>query len=476
MTGKTNILIVDDERHTREALMRYLRNRFAVTGAEDGAQAIELLRTNDYDLVLTDLRMPGADGMSVLEAALAKGNHPACIVFTAYGTIEAAVAAVKAGAFDFVAKPVRLDRLDEVVAAALKHRAAQSAPAADPEPAAPADAGKTPPPIPGDIVFGESPAMQQVEDLIRQTAPSRVNIMLSGESGTGKEVIARAIHDSSGRKGLFVPVHCAALPANLLESELFGYERGAFTGAEQRRKGRFELADGGTLFLDEIGEIDPSTQVKLLRVLETRTVERIGGVEPVQCDVRLVSATNRNLAQMVAEGTFREDLFYRLEGVSIVMPPLRERRQDIPELARRFILKAAQENDRPVSGLDDQALALLVQYDWPGNIRELKHTIERMVVLARGNILTAADVPPEIRSGRPPQTVPPATAATAPRPPETAAPVTERLDESERVVIERALERCNGNRTHAAAALGISRRTLLRKLRAYADADAATGK
>ena len=465
MNPKADILIVDDERHTREALMRYLRTRFTVTGAEDGAQAIDLLRTHDYDLVLTDLRMPGADGMSVLEAALAKGNHPACIVFTAYGTIEAAVAAVKAGAFDFVAKPVRLDRLDEVVNAALKHRAAKAAP--QPAADAPAEAKPAAPPLPGDIVIGDSPAMRQVEELIRQAAPSRVNIMLTGESGTGKEVIARAIHDASGRKGLFVPVHCAALPANLLESELFGYERGAFTGAEQRRKGRFELADGGTIFLDEIGEIDPSTQVKLLRVLETRTIERIGGVEPIQCDARLVSATNRDLARMVAEGTFREDLFYRLEGVSIVTPPLRERRADIPELTRRFIARAAQENDRPVSGIDDDALALLAAYDWPGNIRELKHTVERMVVLAHGTTLTAADVPLEIRSGAPR----PAASDATPAP----TPVSERLDESERAIIERTLARCNGNRTRAADALGISRRTLLRKLRAYAEADAANG-
>ena len=398
-----------------------------------------------------------------------KGNHPACIVFTAYGTIEAAVAAVKAGAFDFVAKPVRLDRLDEVVNAALKHRAAKAAPQpAEPAADAPAEAAKPVSPLPGDIVIGDSPAMRQVEELIRQAAPSRVNIMLTGESGTGKEVIARAIHDASGRKGLFVPVHCAALPANLLESELFGYERGAFTGAEQRRKGRFELADGGTIFLDEIGEIDPSTQVKLLRVLETRTIERIGGVEPIQCDARLVSATNRDLARMVAEGTFREDLFYRLEGVSIVTPPLRERRADIPELTRRFIARAAQENDRPVSGIDDDALALLTAYDWPGNIRELKHTIERMVVLAHGTTLTAGDVPPEIRSGAP---RPAAADAATPAP----TPVSERLDESERAIIERTLARCNGNRTRAAEALGISRRTLLRKLRAYAEADAANG-
>ena len=307
--NKPEILIADDELHTREALKRYLRSRFSVTAAEDGAEAIEFLRNRDFDLVLTDLRMPGADGMGVLEAALSKAVKPECVVFSAYGSIESAVAAVKAGAYDFVPKPVRFDKLDEVIAGALAKRGARET-----------EQQKASLSASGEIVIGDSPAMQKVADLVRTAAPSRINMLLTGESGTGKEVIARAIHDASGRKGLFVAVHCAALPATLLESELFGYEKGAFTGAAERHRGRFELADGGTLFLDEIGEIDPATQVKLLRVLETRTIERIGGTEEIHCDTRLVSATNRDLAAMVKEGTFREDLFYRLEGVTIQMP------------------------------------------------------------------------------------------------------------------------------------------------------------
>ena len=333
--SKPEILIADDELHTREALMRYLRGRFAVTAAEDGAEAIEFLRNRDFDLVLTDLRMPGADGMGVLEAALSKAVKPECVVFSAYGSIESAVAAVKAGAYDFVPKPVRFDKLDEVIAGALAKRGARQTGKEEKSLSAS-----------GEIVIGHSPAMQKVADLVRTAAPSRINMLLTGESGTGKEVIARAIHDASGRKGLFVPVHCAALPATLLESELFGYEKGAFTGATERHRGRFELADGGTLFLDEIGEIDPATQVKLLRVLETRTIERIGGTEEIHCDTRLVSATNRDLAAMVREGTFREDLFYRLEGVTIQMPPLRDRRDDIAPLTERFLRQAAQENER----------------------------------------------------------------------------------------------------------------------------------
>ena len=468
---RKSILIVDDELHTREALMRYLRGRFDVTGAEDGATALELLKNHDYDLVLTDLRMPGADGMSVLEATLSKAVRPPCIVFTAYGTIENAVAAVKSGAFNFVTKPVKLSQLDEVIDAALASRAEPEPKAADTD-VAEKKAGN--PTSSGEMVIGNSPAMRRVFELVRDAAPSRINILITGESGTGKEVIARAIHDASGRKGLFVPVHCAALPANLLESELFGHEKGAFTGAVERRKGRFELADGGTIFLDEIGEIEPAIQVKLLRVLESRCVERIGGHEQIRCDARLVAATNRNLAAMVAEGTFREDLYYRLEGISIEMPPLRDRREDIPELTRRFIAAAARENGRGVSGITPQAQQMLDAYSWPGNIRELKHCVERMVVLAHGDLLDVGDIPENIRAGR----VVKALMAPAPAPvfaPEngpvsTLMPspgVVPKLGESERELILRALELCGGNRTRAAAELGISRRTLHRRLHAY---------
>ncbi len=461
---RKSILIVDDELHTREALMRYLRGRFDVTGAEDGAAALELLKTHDYDLVLTDLRMPGADGMSVLEATLSKASRPPCIVFTAYGTIENAVAAVKAGAFNFVTKPVKLSQLDEVIDAALASRA----PSETPKAATAATAETTENPTSsGEMVIGRSPAMRRVFELVRDAAPSRINILITGESGTGKEVIARAIHDASGRTGLFVPVHCAALPANLLESELFGHEKGAFTGAIERRKGRFELADGGTIFLDEIGEIEPAIQVKLLRVLESRSVERIGGHEQIHCDARLVTATNRNLAAMVAEGTFREDLYYRLEGINIEMPPLRERREDIPELTRRFIETAARENDRAVSGITPQAQRMLNAYSWPGNIRELKHCVERMVVLAHGDQLDVGDIPENIRTGHVVKALCAPVADNAGTLPPPHSETVPKLGESERELILRALELCGGNRTRAAAELGISRRTLHRRLHAY---------
>ncbi len=444
-----SILIVDDEIHTREALTRYLRGRFEVSCAEDGAAAIELLKNNDYDLVLTDLRMPGADGMSVLDAALSKASPPACVVFSAYGTIESAVAAVKAGAFDFVPKPVKLDRLDAVIDKALAKRSGEAAPKTPEQPLSSS----------GAPVVGSSPAMKAIAELVRDAAPSRSNILICGESGTGKEVIARAIHDVSGRKGLFVPVHCAALSANLLESELFGHEKGAFTGAGEMRRGRFELADGGTLFLDEIGEIDLSIQVKLLRVLETKTIERVGGHEPIVCDARIVAATHRDLAEMVKEGTFREELYYRLGGIQLTMPPLRDRRVDIPALVARFIGQAAKENDRAVSSISPEAEAALTAYSWPGNIRELRHCIERMVVLARGSRLELADVPDKVlhaEPGAPPVAAPPPSAVAAPT-----------LEARERELIMETLAKCGGNRTLAAGKLGISRRTLHRRLKEY---------
>lgn len=448
---QASILIVDDEIHTREALTRYLRGRFEVSCAEDGAAAIALLKSRDFDLVLTDLRMPGADGMSVLEAALSKASPPVCVVFSAYGTIESAVAAVKAGAFDFVPKPVKLDRLDRVIDKALARRAAEA-----------------PPEVPersltssGAPVVGVSPAMREIAELVRDAAPSRINILICGESGTGKEVIARAIHDASGRKGLFVPVHCAALAANLLESELFGHEKGAFTGAVEMRRGRFELADGGTLFLDEIGEIELSVQVKLLRVLETRTIERVGGHEPIACDARLVAATHRDLGEMVKAGTFREDLYYRLGGIQLTMPPLRERKEDIPALVERFMAQASEENNRQVGAIAPEALAALVNYPWPGNIRELRHCIERMVVLSRGHRLEIGDVPDKILHGE--------SAVPAIRPvyPVVATPAAPTLEARERELIMDALKRCAGNRTLAAKELGISRRTLHRRLKEY---------
>lgn len=449
MAERPEILIVDDEHNTREALARYLRGRFSVTTAADGEVAIELLKERNFDLVLTDLRMPNADGMSVLEATRSKADRPLCILLTAYGSIGDAVAAVKQGAFDFVPKPVKLDKLEEVIDAALasRHPAAEEQSSATSAPEEGSDS---------ELVFpapGSDDPMGRIMEMVATVAPTRSTVLLTGESGTGKEVIARLIHDRSGRTGYFVPVHCAALASTLLESELFGYEKGAFTGASERRKGRFELADHGTIFLDEIGEIDAATQVKLLRVLESRSFERVGGTETVKVDVRLIAATNRDLRKMVAEKSFREDLFYRLSVVNLELPPLRERRGEIPVLIRRFIAEFAKENQRDVDGIEPDALERLVQYDWPGNIRELRNCIECMVVLAKGHELTLTDIPENIREARPVAAVPE----------EKELPVGT-FEATERELIEKALAECNGNRTAAAKLLGISRRTLHRRL------------
>ncbi len=443
--ARLSLLLAEDERNTREALYKFLRARFDVTMAEDGITALNLLSRNHYELVLTDLKMPGADGMQVLETALKQEPKPVCLVFSAYGGIEDAVRAVKLGAFDFVVKPVKLDELELKLDRALEAHSLREENRQLRE--------KLGGPGP-EAVVAQSQAMKEVLETIRQVAPTRSTVLITGESGTGKEVAARLLHKLSGRDGKFVAVHCAALASNLLESELFGHEKGAFTGATETRKGRFELAQDGTLFLDEIGEIDAAVQVKLLRVLENRSFERVGGEEELYCDARLLAATNRDLAEMVREGTFREDLFYRLDVVNIKMPPLRERTEDIPILVQRFIEQFALENRKPVTGISEEAMDCLMVYRWPGNIRELRNTVERMVVLSRGEILGEDNIPPAIRRSAGPETLPLAARQ-------------DRLDleHNERYLIQKALEECGGNRTRAAEKLGISRRTLHRKLK-----------
>ena len=444
--SQPSILIVDDERNTRDALARYLRPKYEITIAEDGIRGINLIQRNDYDLILTDLRMPGADGMGVLDAALKKKSPPPCIVFTAYGSIETAVNAVKGGAFDFVTKPVNLDRLEIVINRALESKMLKDENRMLRK--------KLRNEFEIDSIVAKSAPMQEVLETVRQVAPTRSTVLITGESGSGKEVIAQAIHQLSGRKGAIMAVHCAALPPTLLESELFGHEKGAFTGAVEQKKGRFELADNGTLFLDEIGEIEPQIQVKLLRVLETRTFERVGGVEQVFTDTRLISATNRDLRNMVAEGKFREDLFYRLDVVNIHIPPLRERQEDIPILVKTFIDEFAEDNGKGQQSISEEALNALCNYKWPGNIRELRNCIERMVVLSRGPLLQLDNVPVGIRGGN----IDALAAISSP---------TLDLDRNEKMLILKALEECNGNRTNAAEKLGISRRTLHRKLKEY---------
>jgi len=443
---RLRILVVEDERSTREGLLRMLRGEYEVTLAEDGTRAINLLARHEYDLVLTDLRLPGADGMAVLRAALSRERPPACIMLTAYGSIETAVAAMREGAFDFVAKPVNLDQLEVVIKRALETRrlAQENRELRQ----------RLEQKFGLEAIVGESAAMHEVFETVKQVAPSRVTVLLTGESGTGKELIAQAIHQLSGRSGPFVPVHCAALSSSLLESELFGHEKGAFTGAVEQRRGRFELADRGTLMLDEIGEVEPQVQVKLLRVLETRAFERVGGNATIQTDARLIAATNRDLKAMVERGEFREDLFFRLSVVNLRLPPLRERPEDIPLLVRRFIDEFARENRREITGISAEALALLCRHDWPGNVRELRNAIEQMVVLSRDRELQVRNLPPAIREKVDPAGVRPVSRGSS-------------LDvaANERLLIERALAQTKGNRTAAAALLGISRRTLQRKLR-----------
>jgi DNA-binding NtrC family response regulator len=453
MSDKKTILIADDEFNTRTALERFFKRKYAISTAADGSEALTQINAGNFDLVLTDLRMPGADGMSVLEAAAAKGIP--CVLLTAYGSITDAVQAVKLGAYDFVSKPVKLAQLETVIEAAL---AQEKAAEGTPEPAVP----PVPASVPGIVTpDGISTPMAAIYETARTVAPSRASVLLAGESGTGKEVVAKLIHESSGRTGAFVPVHCAALTSTILESELFGCEKGAFTGANERRAGKFELADKGTVFLDEIGEIDAATQVKLLRVLETRSFERVGGNETVHSDFRLISATNRDLKQMVRDGSFREDLYFRLSVINLKLPPLRERRSEIPALVKLFISEFSAENGMNVPGISPGTLDKLCNAAWHGNIRELRNCIESMVVLSGGKTLDDSLLPAELFE-KTAETAEKSTIVPSPADQDSSSALD--IHDAEAKLIAQALEKCGGNRTRAAEMLGISRRTLQRKL------------
>ena len=447
MVTQPTILVVDDEKNTRDGLSRALGRRYRILLAENGQRALDLLTEHPVDVVLSDVRMPGMDGLTLMKRVLARSPQPTFILLTAYGSIETAVEATKLGAYDFLAKPVNLQHLEHKLQQALRSRGLELE---NQNLREELDAR-----FGMENIIGQSTAMADVFDSIRQVSPSRATVLLEGESGTGKELVAHAVHRLSPRaNGPFVPVHCAALSETLLESELFGHEKGAFTGAVERRLGRFEQADAGTLFLDEIGEINASIQVKILRVLEERRVERVGGSEFVDVDVRLIAATNRDLKTMVDEGSFREDLYYRLYVVAIRMPPLRERRTDISLLINHFFSVFNKENDKHIEGLTPDALDLLGSYAWPGNVRELRNVIERMIVMGRGPRLTVRDVPIQIRE-------------------DTGQVVSMRkggelsLHEAERNMVQKALKTTNGNRTRAAELLGISRRTLHRKINEF---------
>ncbi|MBP5673948.1 MAG: sigma-54-dependent Fis family transcriptional regulator [Victivallales bacterium] len=460
MTKKPKILVIDDERNTREGLREALEDDYDVLLAEDGLKGLALLDANpDVCIALTDLRMPGMDGMDFVRTVSARKNAPLVIMLTAYGSVQTAVEALKVGAYDYLSKPVDLDNLEMMIDRGMKVLRDRTE-----KNGAVGEGGAV-------NIIGSSAAMTAVLDSIRQVATTKATVLVTGESGTGKELVAQAIHKLSPRANkAFKPVHCAALSENLLESELFGHEKGAFTGANERVAGRFEMADGGTLFLDEIGEISLAVQVKLLRVLETHQFERVGGSETLTVDVRVVAATNRDLKAMVEQGTFREDLFYRLNVVNIRIPALRERREDIPEILDYYLKKSAADNGKDVSDISPEALGILMAYDWPGNVRELRNCVERMVVFARGATLTVTDVPVDIRSAVGEQ--------FEVKPASTEKPSAERTEllrdviglnvkENEKSLIMKALEECGGNRSKAAQKLNISRRTLYRKLHEY---------
>ena len=446
------ILIVDDEKHTREGLRASLEDSFEVYIAADIGGALGVLERETVDLVLTDLRLGGEDGMTLADKVLALPHPPIVIVMTAYGSVDAAVEAMKRGAYDFVTKPLNIDRLEMLIQRALRSRKVEKE-VVELKQVVDKKFGL-------ERLIGDSLAMEEVFDTIKQVAPTRATVLIQGGSGTGKELAAQAIHALSGRpKPKFVAVHCAALSPQLLESELFGHERGAFTGAVERRIGRFEQANGGTIFLDEIGEIDSATQVKLLRVLgEDRSFERVGGNVPIKVDVRLVAATNRNLEKLVAEGKFRDDLFFRLSVVPITMPLLRERKEDIPLLVAAFLKTFAEENGKPVPEIADEAMQAILRYDWPGNVRELRTAIEHGVVMTKSGRITLRDLPAFVRE---------APAAAPGMSAEKYLPLKGsrfNLHDTEHRLILQALEDTGGNVTHAAKKLGISRRTLHRKI------------
>ncbi|MCB1105593.1 MAG: sigma-54-dependent Fis family transcriptional regulator, partial [Cephaloticoccus sp.] len=429
---------------------------YDVSVAANADEAFNLMDAQPFDVVVTDLRMPGKSGLKVIDKALALSNRPAVLMMTAYGNIETAVEAMKRGAVDFLTKPVNIERLEVLIQRALRTKTLE------------VEVNQLHERLDEKFNFthiiGHSAKLQEVIERVKLVAPSRATILVEGESGTGKELIAQAIHQASPRaRGPLIAVHCAALSENLLESELFGHERGAFTGANERRIGRFESADGGTLFLDEIGEISASTQVKLLRFLENKTIERVGGAKPIELDVRLVAATNRNLEQMVRDGKFREDLFFRLNVVRIAMPPLRDRADDIPLLLTHYLKVFSEENKSPALTLEPGAVRTLQAYAWPGNVRELRNFCENAVVLHRGGSLTEYDLDPKFRGGAAPSGGGESGGAPA------ANPLS--IEENEKRVLREALIKSRGNRTKAAELMGISRRTLHRKIAQWPELD-----
>ena len=448
---RTKILIVDDEKNTREGVARFLRTKdFDCELADNGKTALEILNSFKIDIVLTDLRMPAMGGMELIKKIKEISKEITVIVLTAYGSVETAVEALKRGADDFLTKPINLEKLYITITRitktiSLEQENKQLKRQLDDK-------------FGLEKIIGNSNAIQKVFDVVKQVAPSRASILIQGESGTGKELIAQAIHGLSTRSSYpFVPVHCASLADNLLESELFGHEKGAFTGAIAQKIGRFEQANHGSLFLDEVGEISMAVQVKLLRVLQEQVFERVGGTQTIKTDIRLIAATNKSLDDEVKNNSFREDLFYRLNVVTINLPPLRDRQEDIPLLIDHYLKKFRKENNKSSLEIDKNAIKVLQKYLWPGNIRELRNCIENMVVLAKTDVLSADDIPEKIVFSLQSNVnlLNPGSNSKL------------NIKNREKELIIKALDETKNNRSKAAEILGLSRRTLYRKLQKY---------
>jgi two-component system response regulator HydG len=445
MPPKT-ILIADDEEAHRLMLRAHLeREGFAIVEASNGQDAIEKVSERIVDLVLMDIRMPAIDGMEALVRIKKLNPAMPIIIMTAYGSIDSAVEALKSGAEDYLTKPLDMDELIIKVKRAIRYHQLEEENILYRERLG----------IRFDFsnIIGKSPKMRELFETLSMVAPTGATVLLLGESGTGKEIIANAIHQNSPRREKpYVKVNCAALPETLLESELFGHEKGAFTGAIDKKKGRFERADGGTIFLDEIGEMSLPTQTKILRVLQERDFEPVGGTKTIKVDVRIIAATNKHLEEEVSKGRFREDLYYRINVVPIIIPPLRDRREDIPLLAEHFLRIYSEKNRRTIKGFEQGVMQAFIQHSWPGNVREIENIMERMVIMSKGDTITLDDLPPAL-AGRQQE--------------EESTPSPTSLKDVERETIVKTLQQAGGNRTKTAAILGISRKTLQNKIREY---------
>jgi two-component system NtrC family response regulator len=446
-----NILVIDDEAAQKDVLTGYLKKKgYKIFSASSGKEGIEIAKNNSVDIILSDFKMPDLNGIEVLEQVKIINPEISFVIVTAYGTVENAVKAMRLGAFDYISKPVDLDELDLMIERIIEHKNLKSE----------NQLLKTQLQEKYKIssIVSQSQKMEEVINVAARVADSKANVLITGENGTGKEVLAKAIHYISPRKdNPFVAVNVPALTETLLESELFGHEKGAFTGADKLKKGRFEIAHGGTIFLDEVGDIPQSIQVKLLRVLQEHQFERVGGTEKIEVDVRIIAATNNDLEQKIKDGTFREDLYYRLNVVSIKIPPLRERKEDILPMIEGFIEKYCKKNNKDKLEISKEAIDVLMKYNYPGNVRELENIIERAVVLTRGKVITLNDLPMNIKGFKEEKTLAALGKGT----------LTEQIEAIEKQLIFDALQQSGGNQTKAGKLLGLTERNLRYKLKKY---------